>query len=71
MAGRNYISHPLAIERSPDFRDGPPPRRPVPVHPSEEELALRHDEICRLHADNQLLIDENVVLRREVTFTKG
>ncbi|KAG6524514.1 hypothetical protein ZIOFF_014426 [Zingiber officinale] len=42
----------------------PPPRRPVPVHPSEEELALRHDEIHRLHADNQLLIDGSVNLRR-------
>ncbi|KAG6497125.1 protein FLX-like 3 [Zingiber officinale] len=70
MAGRNRIPRHLVNERSHGFRDGPPLRRPVPVHPAEEELALRHDEIRRLHTDNQLLMDENIALRREITFAK-
>ncbi|WOL20081.1 protein FLX-like 3 isoform X1 [Canna indica] len=70
MAGRNRMSrHPMS-EGSRSFRDGPPLRRPMPLHHVEEELALRHDEIRRLHADNRLLMDENVALRREITFVK-
>ncbi|RZR92262.1 hypothetical protein BHM03_00020507 [Ensete ventricosum] len=53
------------------FRDGPPLRGPLPLHPVEEELAIRHDEICRLQADNRLLMEENVALRRERDFVKN
>ncbi|PHU01920.1 hypothetical protein BC332_27171 [Capsicum chinense] len=77
MAGRNRMP------RQPDnyrgFRDGPPPPRvimqrgpgPLP-HPAalEEELELQHRDMQRLLADNRHVIDENVMLERELTAIK-
>lgn len=57
------------------FREGHPPplpqvRGPMPLHPIEEELAMQHDEIRRLLADNRLLFEENVVIKREIAAAK-
>ncbi|KAG0456142.1 hypothetical protein HPP92_023930 [Vanilla planifolia] len=72
MAGRGRV--PRHLEQH-VFRDGPQPlpRRghgPMPLHPIEEEIAIRRDEIRRLRADNHLLVEENVALRREIAAIK-
>ncbi|WMV28224.1 hypothetical protein MTR67_021609 [Solanum verrucosum] len=77
MAGRNRMP------RQPDnfrgFRDGPPPRvimqrgpGPLPPHPSvlEEELELQHRDMQRFIAENRQVIDENVMLERELSAVK-
>ncbi|TMW84720.1 hypothetical protein EJD97_024543 [Solanum chilense] len=77
MAGRNRMP------RQPDnfrgFRDGPPPRGimqrgpgPLPPHPSvlEEELELQHRDMQKLIAENRQVIDENVMLERELSAVK-
>ncbi|XP_020584764.1 protein FLX-like 3 [Phalaenopsis equestris] len=71
MAGRNRFPR----HQDPrGFYDGlqHPTRRhaPVPLHPIEEEIAIRRDEIRRLRADNHLLVEENVAFRREITAAK-
>ncbi|CAL9133509.1 Protein kinase PKN PRK1, effector [Musa troglodytarum] len=71
MAGRNRMPRHPMNEGPHGFRDGPPLRGPLPLHPVEEELAIRHDEIRRLQADNRLLMEENVALRREIDFVKN
>ncbi|KAL8167118.1 hypothetical protein V2J09_008617 [Rumex salicifolius] len=47
--------------------------RPVPIHPAamEEEIENRHREIQRILADNRHLIDENVILQRDVVAAKA
>ncbi|KAG0492744.1 hypothetical protein HPP92_005882 [Vanilla planifolia] len=72
MAGRGRIPRHQELH---DFRGGlPPPQRrghvPVAINPLEEEIVIRHDEIRRLHADNHLLVEENVALRRGVVAIK-
>lgn len=59
------------------LRDGPRPMinrgpRPVPLHPAalEEELELQHREIQRILADNRHVVDENVMLERELVDAK-
>ncbi|CAL9777469.1 unnamed protein product [Musa acuminata subsp. burmannicoides] len=71
MAGRNRMPRHPMNEGPRGFRDGPPLRGPLPLHPVEEELVIRHDEIRRLQADNRLLMEENVALRREINFVKN
>ncbi|XP_059655513.1 protein FLX-like 3 [Cornus florida] len=75
MAGRNRMP------RQPDgfhgFRDGPRPvlhRGPGPlsVHPAalEEELEIQYRDMQRFHAENRHVIDENVILERELAAAK-
>ncbi|KAK4376460.1 hypothetical protein RND71_002756 [Anisodus tanguticus] len=77
MAGR------IHMPRQPDnfrgFRDEPPPRvimQPgsgaLPPHPSalEEELELQHRDMQRFLAENRHMIDENVMLERELSAVK-
>ncbi|XP_022893659.1 protein FLX-like 3 isoform X2 [Olea europaea var. sylvestris] len=75
MAGRNHMS------RHPDnfrvVRDGPHSYLdrgpgPVPSHPValEEELELQHRDIKRLLAENRHVLDDNVMLQRELTAVK-
>lgn len=71
MAGRNRMTRHPMNEGPHGFRDAPPLRGPLPLHPVEEELVIRHDEIRRLQADNRLLMEENVALRREIDFVKN
>ncbi|XP_009777705.1 protein FLX-like 3 [Nicotiana tabacum] len=77
MAGRNRMP------RQPDnfrgFRDGPPPRvimqrgpGPLPPHPAalEEELEIQHRDMQRILGENRHVIDENVMLERELSAVK-
>uniref|UniRef100_A0A5B6ZQM3 Protein FLX-like 3 n=1 Tax=Davidia involucrata TaxID=16924 RepID=A0A5B6ZQM3_DAVIN len=75
MAGRNRMT------RQPDgfrgFRDGPRPvlqrgSGPLPLHPAalEEELEIQHRDIQRILAENRHVIDENVILQRELAAAK-
>lgn len=54
------------------YHDGPPPPlprgrlMPPPPHSIEEQFAMNHDEIRRLVADNRLLIEENIAMKREI-----
>lgn len=77
MAGRNRLPRQQELPRHHElrgFHDGlqPPQRRhaPMPLHPIEEEIAIRRDEIRRLRADNHLLVEENVAFRREIAAAK-
>ncbi|GFP84648.1 protein flx-like 3 [Phtheirospermum japonicum] len=69
MSGRNRMP------RHPDnFRDDPrrvPHRGPHP-HPAalEEELELQHRDIQRLLSENRHVVDDNMMLQREVTAVK-
>ncbi|KAA8532709.1 hypothetical protein F0562_032742 [Nyssa sinensis] len=77
MAGRYRMT------RQPDgfrgFRDGPRPMLqrgpgpgPLPLRPSalEEELEIQHRDIQRILAENRHVIDENVILQRELAAIK-
>ncbi|KAM7464342.1 hypothetical protein LguiA_032463 [Lonicera macranthoides] len=75
MAGRNRMARQHENLRGP--RDAPPPifhrgPGPLPPHPAilEEELELQHRDIQRIHAENRHVIDENVLLQRELTAVK-
>lgn len=69
MSGRNRMP------RGP--RDGPMPvvhrgPGPLPPHPAalEEELELQHRDIQRIVAENGHVVEENVVLQRELSAVK-
>nr|XP_043636805.1 protein FLX-like 3 isoform X2 [Erigeron canadensis] len=72
MAGRNRYPH----EAYDSHRGYPPERppsripmgRPMPPHPImlEEELEMQHHEIRRLLGENRRLVDDRVVLQREL-----
>ncbi|KAK3009079.1 hypothetical protein RJ639_013636 [Escallonia herrerae] len=75
MAGRNRMP------RQPDSyrgsRDGPRPMMhrgpgPFPPHPAvlEEELEFQRRDIQKILADNAHVVDENVILQREITEVK-
>ncbi|KAK6146871.1 hypothetical protein DH2020_020740 [Rehmannia glutinosa] len=69
MAGRNRMP------RHPDnFREDPRAmlHRPLPPHPAalEEELELQHRDIQRLLSENRHVIDDNVLLQRDLTAVK-
>ncbi|XP_052199618.1 protein FLX-like 3 isoform X1 [Diospyros lotus] len=75
MAGRNHL--PRQPEAFRGFRDGPRPiihrgPGPLPLHPAalEEELEMQHREIQRILAENRHVIDENVILQRELAAAK-
>ncbi|XP_022881973.1 protein FLX-like 3 [Olea europaea var. sylvestris] len=74
MAGRNHM--PRHPDNFRSVRDGPRPfldrgRGPVP-HPValEEELELQHRDIQRLLAENRNVVEDNVMLQRELTAAK-
>lgn len=55
------------------YARGPPmPRAHIPPHPAllEEELEVQHAEMRRLVADNRRLIDDRMVLQRELATAK-
>ncbi|KAI7749479.1 hypothetical protein M8C21_033066 [Ambrosia artemisiifolia] len=67
MSGRNRMPR--------GGRDGPLPvvlRGPPPPHPAvlEEELELQHHDIQRIMAENGHVVEENVILQRELTAVK-
>ncbi|KAL3636087.1 hypothetical protein CASFOL_020634 [Castilleja foliolosa] len=69
MSGRNRMP------RHPDnFRDDPRrvPHRGPQIHPValEEELELQHRDIQRLVSENRHVVDDNIMLQREVTAVK-
>ncbi|KAL6969849.1 hypothetical protein U1Q18_029563 [Sarracenia purpurea var. burkii] len=74
MAGRNRL--PRQADGFRGFRDGPQQvlRRPesLPLHPAalEEELELQHRDLQRILAENRHVVDENVILQRELAAAK-
>ncbi|CAL5396566.1 unnamed protein product [Camellia sinensis] len=75
MAGRNRL--PRQPEGFRGFRDGPQPvlhrgPGPLPLHPAamEEELEIQHRDIQKILAENRHVVDENVMLQRELEATK-
>ncbi|KAJ0433587.1 hypothetical protein HanRHA438_Chr17g0813901 [Helianthus annuus] len=66
MSGRNRMPR--------GVRDAPPPVVVLrgPPHPAvlEEELELQHHDIQRIRAENGHVVEENVVLQRELTAVK-
>lgn len=55
------------------YHDGPPPHLlPPPPHPAalEEELEIQRRDMERIVAENRHVLDENVMLERELTATK-
>ncbi|XAR52405.1 hypothetical protein NMG60_11020486 [Bertholletia excelsa] len=75
MAGRNRLPYPPEGVRG--FRKDPRPvlhrgPGPLPPHPAalQEELEIQSRDIQRILADNRLVIDENVILQRELAAAK-
>lgn len=77
MSSRNRL--PRQSDNYRGYRDGPPPRPvmqrgpgPLPPHPAalEEELEIQHRDMQRILADNRHVLDENVMLERELTAVK-
>ncbi|XP_072979618.1 protein FLX-like 3 [Typha angustifolia] len=75
MAARYRMPRQTASDELHGFHEGPPPplhraRGPMPPHNIEEELAIRHDEMRRIVADNRFLMEEIVELRSEIPLVK-
>ncbi|XP_057810639.1 protein FLX-like 3 isoform X2 [Salvia miltiorrhiza] len=75
MAGRNRMPrHPDSFRGAHDDPRSLPHRMPMPLppHPAalEEELELQHRDIQRLLAENRHVIDDNVMLQRDLTSVK-
>lgn len=75
MAGRNRL--PRQPEGFRGFHEGPPPPMyrgpgPLPIHPAalEEELEIQHRDMQRILSENRHVIDENVMLQRELAAAK-
>ncbi|XP_019160345.1 PREDICTED: protein FLX-like 3 [Ipomoea nil] len=77
MSSRNRL--PRQSDNHRGYRDGPPARPvmqrgpgPLPPHPAalEEELEIQHRDMQRILADNRHVLDENVMLERELTAVK-
>ncbi|GFZ16141.1 hypothetical protein Acr_25g0005500 [Actinidia rufa] len=75
MAGRNRL--PRQPEDFRGFRDGPRPVMhrgpgPFPLPPAalEEELELQYRDMQRILAENRHMIDENVIMQRELAAAK-
>lgn len=75
MASRNRL--PRHHTNFQGFRDGPRPISnrgpgPLPVHPLdlEEEIEIQHGENQRIIAENHHLLDENMILQRDVVAAK-
>ncbi|KAK4479889.1 hypothetical protein RD792_015433, partial [Penstemon davidsonii] len=72
MSGRNRMPrHPDSFRDDPRgvLHRGPPPLPPHPVS-LEDELELQHRDLQRLLSDNRHVIDENVMLQRDLTSVK-
>lgn len=75
MAGRNRMPrHPDSFRGVHEDPRPLPHRAPVPLPPHpvalEEELELQHRDIQRLLAENRHVIDDNVMLQRDLTAVK-
>ncbi|XP_057477255.1 protein FLX-like 3 [Actinidia eriantha] len=75
MAGRNRL--PRQPEDFRGFRDGPRPVMhrgpgPFPLPPAalEEELEIQYRDMQRILAENRHMIDENVIMQRELAAAK-
>ncbi|GER32776.1 protein FLX-like 1 [Striga asiatica] len=72
MAGRNHRMprHPDTFRE--DFHAGPRHGPVLRAHPAalEEELELQYRDIQRLLAENRRVVDENVMLQRDLTAVK-
>ncbi|CAH9081436.1 unnamed protein product [Cuscuta europaea] len=80
MSGRNRVPS-RQHDNYRGYRDGPPPPqavmqrgpRPLPhPHPAalEEELEIQHRDMQKIVSENRHVLDENVMLERELTATK-
>lgn len=75
MSGRNRMPrHPESYRGAHEDPRALPHRIPMPLppHPAalEEELELQHRDIQRLLAENRHVIDDNVMLQRDLTSVK-
>lgn len=69
---------PPVMYRGPGPHEGPLPHvmyrgpGPLPIHPAalEEELEIQHRDMQRILSENRHVIDENVMLQRELTAVK-
>ncbi|RAL36893.1 hypothetical protein DM860_016835 [Cuscuta australis] len=79
MSGRSRLP-PRQPDNFKGYRDGPTPLQPVmqrgppplPPHPAalEEELEIQRRDMESILAENRYILDENVMLERELTATK-